>query len=35
MELILLMKKNNQTKNLGQAKSVFDTILKETRQISV
>ena len=33
--IIPLMKKNNETENLEQAKSVFDTILEETRQINV
>ena len=33
--IIPLMKKNNETENLEQGKSVFDTILEETRQISV
>ena len=33
--IIPSMKKNNEIENLEQAKSVFDTILEETRQISV
>ena len=33
--IIPSMKKNNETENLEQAKSAFDTILEETRQISV
>ena len=33
--IILSIKNNNETENLEQAKSVFDTILEETRQISV
>ena len=33
--IIPSMKKNNETENLEQAKSVFDTILEKTRQISV
>ena len=33
--IIPSMKKNNETENLEQAKSMFDTILEETRQISV
>ena len=33
--IIPSMKKNNETENFEQAKLVFDTILEETRQISV
>ena len=33
--IITSMKKNDEAENLEQAKSVFDTILEETRQISV